>query len=167
MLICHPIPWNWNWVLDWVSVHPACYSLLILRRYPCIGIGNWIGPGLNESWFVIPYLGIGIGYWIGSQFIQLVPHHLFYVDTLVLELGIGLVQSLSAMFFDTPCMFTLELELCIGLAHSLDWPVCWFWSPTSELELGIGSGPSSSRKYVYQSFWHVYPWIGIRYWIGP
>ena len=77
MLICHPIPWNWNWVLDWVSVHPACYSLLILRRYPCIGIGYWIGPEL-----------------------------------------------VCYVFFDTPCMFTLELELCIGLAHSLDWPVC-------------------------------------------
>ena len=29
MLISYAIPWNWNWVLDWVSVHRACSSSLI------------------------------------------------------------------------------------------------------------------------------------------
>ena len=47
MLIFHLIPWNWNWILDWVSVHRACSSSLTWRRYPCIGIVHWIGPGLN------------------------------------------------------------------------------------------------------------------------
>ena len=161
--------------------------------YLGIGIGYWIGSQFIEHvphhWFNsgILVLGLCIGLAQGLTNVDLSSH------TLELELGIGLGLSSSSLFliiyftliplywnwvldwsracllcfFDTPCMFTLELELCIGLAHSLDWPVCWFWSPTSELELGIGSGPSSSRKYVYQSFWHVYPWIGIRYWIGP
>ena len=149
MLICHPIPWNWNWVLDWVSVHPACSSSFILRRYPCIGIGYWIGPELVCYVFLIPHACLPLNWknvldWpiaqIG-QYVDFDPPPLNW--NWVLDLVQVHPENTSIKIFG---MCTLELESGIGLAHS------WASQLILITHLGIGIGYWIWSKFI-QHIW--------------
>ena len=71
-----------------------------------LGLGIVLALSLSSMSILIPHLGIGIGYWIGFKFIEDV-----YLSTKSsshmgeLELGIGLGQCSSSMYFHKQIIF--------------------------------------------------------------